>query len=337
MILDESQRIKNRRSTTFEATSAIPRRPNWALTVPDRKFFGRPSQYFRVSLAGLFDCRPETEPYARHRWRTHPPASEKDVLTDLPPILIRDAAIDLEEQYESYRLAAEEGEIRLNEMGDSVTMHHAFELLLRLKQICNFDPVTGQSAKFERLAADLDEVAQSGQKAIVFSQWVATHYRLRQLLQEYHPAEYHGRISMAQREEEIRRFRDDPECSVILMSYGAGSVGLNLQFAGYVFLFDRWWNPAIEDQAINRAHRIGAVGPVTVTRFLCLNTIEEKIDKILEEKRLLAETVLSGARGIEPSLGLTKTIFSAFSTSKSPGGNNETPSATIGRHIITLR
>ena len=65
----------------------------------------------------------------------------------------------------------------------------------------------------------------------------------------------------------IRRFRDDPAAHVILMSYGAGAVGLNLQFAGYVFLFDRWWNPAVEDQAINRAHRIGAAGPITVTRF----------------------------------------------------------------------
>ncbi|MGI5832912.1 MAG: DEAD/DEAH box helicase [Thermoguttaceae bacterium] len=315
VILDESQRIKNRRSTTFEATSAIPRRRSWALT-------GTPIENSSEDLVSIFEflspgyltagLKPShmRDIVGEHILRR----LKKDVLTDLPPILIRDAAIDLEgEQYESYRLAAEEGEIRLNEMGDSVTMHHAFELLLRLKQICNFDPVTGQSAKFERLAADLDEVAQSGQKAIVFSQWVATHYRLRQLLKEYHPAEYHGRISMAQREEEIRRFRDDPECSVILMSYGAGSVGLNLQFAGYVFLFDRWWNPAIEDQAINRAHRIGAVGPVTVTRFLCLNTIEEKIDKILEEKRLLAETVLSGARGIEPSLGLTQDdIFGLF-------------------------
>ena len=97
------------------------------------------------------------------------------------------------------------------------------------------------------------------------------------------------------------------------MSYGAGSVGLNLQFAEYVFLFDRWWNPAVEDQAINRAHRIGAAGPVTVTRFLCLNTIEEKVDKILEEKRLLAETVLSGARGIESSVSLTQEdIFGLF-------------------------
>ena len=315
VILDESQRIKNRHSTTFEAASAIPRVRNWALT-------GTPIENSSEDLVSIFEFlspgylksglapRHMRDIVGEHILRRQ----KKDVLKDLPPILIRDALIDLDgEQSESYRLAAEEGEIRLNQLGDSVTMTHAFELALRLKQICNFDPATGQSAKFERLAADIDEVAQNGQKAIIFSQWVATINRLRLLLKEYHPAEYHGKIASAKREDEIRRFRDDPDCSVILMSYGAGSVGLNLQFAEYVFLFDRWWNPAVEDQAINRAHRIGAAGPVTVTRFLCLNTIEEKIDKILEEKRLRAETVLSGARGIEPSLGLTQEdIFGLF-------------------------
>ena len=88
------------------------------------------------------------------------------------------------------------------------------------------------------------------------------------------------------------------------MSYGAGAVGLNLQFANYVFLFDRWWNPAVEDQAINRAHRIGASGPTTVTRFLALDTIEERIDRVLQEKRELFETIFSGAKG-PGKLGLT--------------------------------
>ena len=81
----------------------------------------------------------------------------------------------------------------------------------------------------------------------------------------------------------IGRFRDDDSRHVLLMTYGAGGVGLNLQFANYVFLFDRWWNPAVEDQAINRAHRIGVDGPVYVTRFLMENTIEERIDGILQE------------------------------------------------------
>ena len=74
---------------------------------------------------------------------------------------------------------------------------------------------------------------------------------------------------------------------MILMSYGAGAVGLNLQFCEYVFLFDRWWNPAIEDQAINRAHRIGAKGAVTVTRMISTGTIEERIHQVLEEKRVI--------------------------------------------------
>ena len=86
-------------------------------------------------------------------------------------------------------------------------------------------------------------------------------------LQKYRPLEYHGKIPSKRRDSILTQFKEDPDCHVLLMSYGAGSVGLNLQFCRYVFLFDRWWNPAIEDQAINRAHRIGAAGSVTVTRM----------------------------------------------------------------------
>ena len=110
----------------------------------------------------------------------------------------------------------------------------------------------------------------------------------------------------------IEQFRDDPSHHVMLMSYGAGSVGLNLQFCGYVFLFDRWWNPAVEDQAINRAHRIGAHGPVTVTRMLTLGTIEERIHQVLEEKRQLFDTVFSETE-CPTSLGLTQEdVFGLF-------------------------
>ena len=103
------------------------------------------------------------------------------------------------------------------------------------------------------------------------------------------------------------------------MSYGAGGVGLNLQFASYVFLFDRWWNPAVEDQAINRVHRIGSAGPVTVTRFLMLGTIEERIDRILEEKRELFDTIFSGAEA-HRRLGLTQEeLFGLFNLRVSAG------------------
>ena len=153
-------------------------------------------------------------------------------------------------------------------MGSEITIKHVFELVLRLKQICNFDPATQSSSKIDRLSADLDEVAASGQKAIVFSQWVDTLKVISDQIQPYNPLEYHGRIPSKQRDPILEEFKNDPDRHVLLMSYGAGSVGLNLQFCRYVFLFDRWWNPAIEDQAINRAHRIGAAGSVTITRMI---------------------------------------------------------------------
>jgi SNF2 family DNA or RNA helicase len=231
----------------------------------------------------------------------------------LPPKLFRDANVVLSaEQAESYRLAEDEGIIHLREIKQELTIQHVFELVLRLKQICNFDPGTGTSTKFERLESDLDECAASGRKAIVFSQWVQTLTELRSRLEKFNPVEYHGKVPSRQRDSVIEGFRDDPNCHVILMSYGAGSVGLNLQFASYVFLFDRWWNPAVEDQAVNRAHRIGAKQSVTVTRFLTLDTIEQRIQEILERKRELFNTVFTDDIA-SPTAGLTRDeIFSLF-------------------------
>jgi SNF2 family DNA or RNA helicase len=235
------------------------------------------------------------------------------VMTDLPPKMFRDAELALSpQQQDSYFMAEDAGVMRLSEMGEELTIQHVFELVLRLKQICNFDPASGASSKAERLEADLEEVAASGKKAIVFSQWVGTLTQLRQRLARFRPLEYHGRVPMRQRDGVIELFRENPEHPVILMSYGAGGVGLNLQFCEYVFLFDRWWNPAVEDQAINRAHRIGAAGPVTITRMLAQGTIEERIDQILRDKRALFDAVL-GASPEPKNLGLSQDdIFGLF-------------------------
>jgi len=211
--------------------------------------------------------------------------------------------------------------IHLEEMNESLTVQHVFELVLRLKQICNFDPVTGSSVKLERLVADMEEVAASGQKAIVFSQWTKSIDKMRGPLERFGVLEYHGKIPHRQREQVIDQFKNDPKTHVILMSYGAGSVGLNLQFCRYVFLFDRWWNPAIEDQAINRAHRIGAAGSVTVTRMLASNTIEQRIADVLDQKREMFDALFADQDGKPPaSGGLTKEeIFGLFDL-RAPGG-----------------
>jgi SNF2 family DNA or RNA helicase len=299
VVLDESQRIKNRESATSDVVRSISRRRSWALT-------GTPVENSQEDLVGIFeflapgflssDMKPRRMgrligDYVIRR-------TKDQVLAELPPKLVHDELLDLSaEQRESYRLAEEEGVVRLTALGASATIRHVFELVLRLKQICNFDSATGASAKLERLEADLEEIAGSGRKAILFSQWVGTLKRLADQLRRFGPLEYHGKVPSQRRDAVLQRFRDDPDRHLLLMSYGAGGVGLNLQFVNYVFLFDRWWNPAVEDQAINRAHRIGVDGPVNVTRFLMLDTIEERIDRVLQEKRDLFDVIFSGAEG----------------------------------------
>jgi SNF2 family DNA or RNA helicase len=314
VLLDESQRIKNAASTTNEVARSIPRTRSWALT-------GTPIENSVADLLGIFEfvapgrLDANMKPRAIGRSASdHVLRRTKDqVLIDLPPKLYRDANLSLSpEQVESYRLAEDEGIVRLRDMKHEITIQHVFELVLRLKQICNFDPVTGASSKYERLEADLEECAMSGRKAIVFSQWVETIEELSVRLNRFGPVEYHGRVPSRKRDAIIEQFRDNPNCNIMLMSYGAGGVGLNLQFASYVFLYDRWWNPAVEDQAINRAHRIGAKRSVTVTRFLSLDTIEQRIQDVLERKRALFDTVFHD--GIEaPRSGLSREeIFSLF-------------------------
>jgi SNF2 family DNA or RNA helicase len=118
------------------------------------------------------------------------------------------------------------------------------------------------------------------------------------------PVLFHGRLTLTQRLANLHRFREDSKCQLILMTYGSGGVGLNLQCANYVFLFDQWWNPAIEEQAINRAHRIGQTQPVTVTRYMMIGTIESRIQEILERKRALFQQVIT-EESDTAKLGLT--------------------------------
>jgi SNF2 family DNA or RNA helicase len=317
VVLDEAQRIKNRQSTTSEVVRSIRRNRSWALT-------GTPIENSIEDLVSIFEFlapgRLRDDMHLRslgQATRDYILRRTKDqVLNDMPPKLFRNAELDLTpEQRASYRTAEEEGIVHLSDLAESITVQHVFELVLRLKQICNFDPATGASSKLERLEADMEEIAASGQKAIVFSQWVETLETLAEHLKRFRPAQYHGRIPSNRRDAVLAQFRSDPKSSVILMSYGAGAVGLNLQFCHYVFLFDRWWNPAVEDQAINRAHRLGVKQPVTVTRMMAVETIEQRIDEVLSQKRELLQTLFAET-GTPGNLGLSRQeIFGLFGLS----------------------
>ncbi|MEM7476637.1 MAG: DEAD/DEAH box helicase [Planctomycetota bacterium] len=315
VVLDEAQRIKNRNSTTAQIVRSLPRSRSWALT-------GTPIENTVDDLVNIFEflspgyLRSEMNLKAIGKaTRDHILRRTKDkVLTEMPPKMFRDEQLELTpSQFDSYRSAEDEGIVQLEDMGEMLTIQHVFELVLRLKQICNFDPATGASCKMEQLEADMEEIAASGKKAIVFSQWVETLESIARPLQRFGPMQYHGRIPSKQRDGVIQQFKEDPSKHVILMSYGAGSVGLNLQFCEYVFLFDRWWNPAVEDQAVNRAHRIGAKGAVTVTRMMAADTIEQRIHDVLEEKRALFNQLFAETGGVPKSAGLSQDeIFGLF-------------------------
>ncbi len=315
VILDEAQRIKNRDSRTAETARAIPRKRAWALT-------GTPIENRPEELVSLYEYLEVVPPRATPDLRQLQSLSKefilrrtKDlVMKDMPPRLDRDEIIELSpEQRIAYETAEKDGVVHLNELGDSISVQHVFELVLRLKQITNWDPLTGESIKLERLDADMEEISASGGKAILFSQWTKTIDWIYERTKQYGALVYHGGVPTKQREPILDQFKHDPDSHLLLMSYGTGAVGLNLQFAGYVFLFDRWWNPAVEDQAINRAHRIGCKSQVIVTRFICKDTIEERIDKVLRQKRELFASVLGEGNDTNQSLSMNASeIFGLF-------------------------
>ncbi len=319
-VLDEAQRIKSKDSKTAQAVCSINRSRSWAMS-------GTPIENKVEDLINIFafvDSKriPPDTPARMLPALTSDSIlrrTKDDVATDMPPRIIKDQCIELTPaQRETYDLAEKDGVVHLNALGDTITVQHVFELVMRLKQICNFDPRTGQSAKLDLLAADMEEVAANNRKAIVFSQWVEPLEQIARTLKPFGPLQYHGKIANKDRQPILDQFKSDPSKHVILMSYGTGSVGLNLQFTNYVFLFDRWWNPAIEDQAINRAHRLGQKSSVFVSRFVASNTIEERIAEVLDKKRQLFNELIA-QNGPPPCLGLTEDdVFGLFDIRSRP-------------------
>lgn len=315
VVLDEAQRIKNRESRTAVTARALPRKRSWALT-------GTPIENRPEEMGALYEFMEIIPPGGSPDLRQLQALSKEFVLRrtkdlvmkDMPPRLDRDELLELSPaQRLAYDMAEKDGVVHLNELGDQISVQHVFELVLRLKQITNWDPLTGESAKLDRLQADMEEIAASGGKAILFSQWTRCLDWLYEHTKQYGALIYHGGVPTKQREPVLKKFKEDPDAHLILMSYGTGAVGLNLQFAGYVFLFDRWWNPAIEDQAINRAHRIGCKSQVIVTRFISKDTIEERIDRVLNEKRELFRAILGEGDNTNASLSLNASeIFGLF-------------------------
>ena len=157
--------------------------------------------------------------------------------------------------------------------------------------------MAGRSGKLDRLSEMLEEVVAAGHHALVFTQFA----KMGQALQGYLQGALgcpvlflHGGTPPAQRDQMVAQFQGEGGPPVFILSLKAGGTGLNLMRANHVFHFDRWWNPAVEDQATDRAFRIGQTRDVQVHKFISLGTLEEMIDEMIESKRALAQAVVGG-------------------------------------------
>jgi non-specific serine/threonine protein kinase len=181
-------------------------------------------------------------------------------------------------------------------------------MLMRMKQICNHPSqwlgdnswAEEDSGKFARLRDITEEIATRQEKALIFTQFKETTAPLAAFLGSVFGRDglvLHGETAVGKRKDLVRRFQEDDDVPFFVLSVKAGGAGLNLTAASHVIHFDRWWNPAVENQATDRAFRIGQTKNVLVHKFVCRGTVEDKIDRMIEAKRQLAGDILGGGVG----------------------------------------
>ena len=303
VILDEAQRIKNVNSASNWACRVINRTNSWALS-------GTPLENSPDDLFGIFRFLspgalnkgmsiPEThtalQPYFLRR-------TKSQVLPDLPPMLLREIRLELNgPQRETYQLLWESRAINARGRDGKISAVSMLALLTRLKQVCNFDRPSAQSAKLEALTVVLDNLTSNNEKVIIFSQYVETLQWLSTRIQMPNSV-FHGGLTLEERDRALKTFAATEGSTALLISLKAGGVGLNLQEASTVVLFDRWWNPASEAQAIQRAHRFGRSNPLQIVRFLVEDSIEEDIATILSMKEELFDQYINEAPLLESVL-----------------------------------
>ncbi len=298
VVLDEAQRIRNPDTLVAAVVKSLPRQRGWALTGTPLE--NRPEDTVSILefvAPGLHAPGEMVAGLRRLLAQVQLRRRRAEVLPDLPPRTGFELACDLApRQRTAYARAEQEGLVWLQSLGATVRITHVLELILRLKQLCNICPWSGESAKLEDLRRRLDAIAPT-EKVLVFSQFVADPFgaeMIARALAPLHPVLLTGRMTQAARDAAVAAFTRDPAHRVLVSSLRAGGTGLNLTTASVVFHFDRWWNPAVEAQAADRVHRIGQTRAVQVFAYLTPETIEERIADILAAKRELFADIIDG-------------------------------------------
>lgn len=231
--------------------------------------------------------------------------SDRQVIADLPEKMEMKVFCPLtREQASLYASVVKEAAEAIEQAEGIQRKGIVLATLTKLKQVCNHpahflgdgSPIAGRSGKLTRLTEMLEEVIEEGDRALVFTQFTEMGELLRKYLQDTFAREVlylHGAVPKPERDRMVQRFQRASDAPpIFLLSLKAGGTGLNLTRANHVFHFDRWWNPAVENQATDRAFRIGQSRRVQVHKFLCQGTLEERIDQMIESKQAVAADII---------------------------------------------
>ncbi|MBK8697539.1 MAG: DEAD/DEAH box helicase [Deltaproteobacteria bacterium] len=230
------------------------------------------------------------------------------VAADLPPLQLQDLSCELTREQTALYTAMTEAAFKGIEDKDGIQRRaHILAALMRFKQICNHpesfeaerpDALFGRSGKLDRMLEVMDELLAEGERVLIFTQFVEMGRILQRALAARFKLDagfYYGGLNASQREAMLDAFQRADGPPVLILSLKAGGTGLNLTAASAVIHYDRWWNPAVEDQATDRAHRIGQTRRVNVYRLVTEGTVEERVAELLETKRAMADKILGGA------------------------------------------
>ena len=328
VVLDEAQNIKNPQTKQSEAVRMLHAGYRFALTgTPVENhlgdlwsimeflnpgFLGTQGRFKRNFLAPIQAdqdgdaagrLRRATGPFILRRLKT-----DKAIISDLPEKMEMKVFCPLtKEQASLYASVLRDAEGTLGSAAGIQRKGIILSTLSRLKQVCNHpaqflgdnSAMANRSGKLARLTEMLEEVLAVGDRALVFSQFAQMGGMLQRHLQERFGQEVpflHGGVPKGRRDEMVERFQGGGP-QIFVLSLKAGGTGLNLTSANHVFHFDRWWNPAVENQATDRAFRIGQRRNVQVHKLVCVGTLEEKIDQMIENKKAVAEKAVGTGEG----------------------------------------